>query len=199
VTKGEQTRQRIVEVAAPIFNRQGYEGSSLADLMAATGLKKGGIYRHFASKEELAAEAFDYAWNSVWQLRAQQVDPNATGVTALKQRINAFVERRSPMPGGCPVLNTAIAATDGNAVLRTRVSKALRTWRGTLQKLAEEGIARGEIRSCADAKTIATVIIATLEGALMISRLERNDDALQRAREHLNCYLERDVANITEP
>ena len=48
-----------MEAAAPIFNQHGYEGSSLNDLMEATGLKKGGIYRHFASKEELAAEAFD--------------------------------------------------------------------------------------------------------------------------------------------
>jgi AcrR family transcriptional regulator len=60
MTKGEQTRQRIVAEAAPVFNQRGYEGSSLADLMKATGLKKGGIYRHFSSKEELAAEAFDY-------------------------------------------------------------------------------------------------------------------------------------------
>ena len=46
--------------AAPIFNERCYEGSSLNDLMQATGLKKGGIYRHFSSNEELAAEAFDY-------------------------------------------------------------------------------------------------------------------------------------------
>jgi TetR/AcrR family transcriptional repressor of nem operon len=62
MTKGEQTRRRIVEAAAPIFNIRGYEGASLSELMAATGLKKGGIYRHFSSKEELAAEAFDYTW-----------------------------------------------------------------------------------------------------------------------------------------
>jgi len=52
MTKGELTRKRIVEAAAPIFNQHGYEGSSLNALMQATGLKKGGIYRHFASKEE---------------------------------------------------------------------------------------------------------------------------------------------------
>ena len=64
MTKGEQTRRKIVEAAAPIFNKRGYEGSSLNDLMEATGLKKGGIYRHFSSKEELAAEAFDYTWEA---------------------------------------------------------------------------------------------------------------------------------------
>ena len=60
--KGEQTRQEIIRKAAPIFNQRGYHGAALSDLMKATGLEKGGIYRHFDSKEQLAAEAFDYAW-----------------------------------------------------------------------------------------------------------------------------------------
>ena len=60
-TKGMQTRQRIVELAAPVFNRQGYVGASMRDLVDATGLEKGGIYNHFGSKEQLALEAYDYA------------------------------------------------------------------------------------------------------------------------------------------
>jgi TetR/AcrR family transcriptional repressor of nem operon len=54
VTKGQQTRREIVEKAAPLFNKKGFEGTSLSDLMHATGLQKGGIYHHFSSKEELA-------------------------------------------------------------------------------------------------------------------------------------------------
>src|SRR3984957_15247277 len=62
VRKGEQTRQEIIRKAAPIFNQKGYEGATVSDLMRATGLEKGGIYRHFGSKQELAGDAFDYAW-----------------------------------------------------------------------------------------------------------------------------------------
>ena len=54
--KGEQTRQEIIRKAAPIFNQKGYEGAALSDLMRATGLEKGGIYRHLESKEELAGD-----------------------------------------------------------------------------------------------------------------------------------------------
>jgi TetR/AcrR family transcriptional regulator, transcriptional repressor for nem operon len=194
VTKGEQTRKRIVEAAAPIFNRLGYDGSSLADLMAATGLKKGGIYRHFASKEELAAAAFDYAWDSVWKSRMRDVDEKTRGIENLKQRIGNFVERRSPVPGGCPVLNTAVTATEGNAVLRARVAKALRTWRESLEAEVASAAGRGEVRPDVDARTVAMMIIATLEGALMISRLERSPQALLRAKEHLNRYLDTEVA-----
>src|SRR5215469_4932825 len=60
--KGQKTRERIVAEAASLFNQRGFEASSMSELKEATGLEKGGIYRHFSSKEELAAKAFDYAW-----------------------------------------------------------------------------------------------------------------------------------------
>src|SRR5262245_19980490 len=118
MTNGELTRKRIVKAAAPIFNQHGYDGSSLNALMEATGLKKGGIYRHFASKEELAAEAFDCAWEAAWNARLLHVDDRSTAIGKLKQIIANFVERRSTVPGGCPVLNTAVDADDGNPRLR---------------------------------------------------------------------------------
>src|SRR6266436_2118879 len=62
VSKGQETKQEIVRKAAHLFNQKGYAGTSLSDLMDATGLQKGGIYRHFSGKEELATEAFDYSW-----------------------------------------------------------------------------------------------------------------------------------------
>jgi AcrR family transcriptional regulator len=106
MTKGELTRKRIVEAAASIFNQHGYAGSSLNALVEATGLKKGGIYRHFSGKEELAAKAFDYTLEAAWKARILHVDEKADGIDKLKQLIENFVECRSPVPGGCPVLNT---------------------------------------------------------------------------------------------
>ena len=126
ITKGEQTRRKIVEAGAPIFNKRGYEGSSLSELMEATGLKKEGIYCHFASKEELAAEAIDYTWEAAWKARLLHIDEQANGIDKLKELIANYRERRSPVPGGCPVLNTAVDADDGNPILRSRVGKALR-------------------------------------------------------------------------
>jgi TetR/AcrR family transcriptional repressor of nem operon len=194
MTKGEQTRQKIVAAAAPIFNQRGYEGSSLADLMAATGLKKGGIYRHFSSKEELAAEAFDYTWEESRRARMVHVDEHAPGIEQLKQSIASFVEHRSPVAGGCPILNTAIDADDGNLILRARVLKALKSWIARLHSIVKRAAARGEIRAGVEPKVVATLIVAALEGALMMSRLERNDYALRRVQQHLNEYLESEVA-----
>ena len=194
MTKGELTRKRIVEAAAPIFNQHGYEGSSLNALMEATGLKKGGIYRHFASKEELAAEAFDYTWEAAWKARLLHVDEKANGIDKLKQLIANFIERRSPVPGGCPVLNTAVDADDGNPILRSRVGKALRSWTGRLQAYIEEAQQQRDAKPDVDPKDVATLIVASLEGALMMSRIRRNDDALRRVQSHLNEYLDREVA-----
>jgi TetR/AcrR family transcriptional repressor of nem operon len=77
--KGELTRQRIVALAAPIFNQKGYAGTALSDLMRATGLEKGGIYRHFESKQELAEDAFDHAWKVAMDARFEGTEeiPNA--------------------------------------------------------------------------------------------------------------------------
>src|SRR5215210_3817908 len=54
--KGEETRRRIVEVAAEAFAQRGYDGTSLNDVIKASGLTKGGFYFHFPSKEALARE-----------------------------------------------------------------------------------------------------------------------------------------------
>jgi TetR/AcrR family transcriptional repressor of nem operon len=194
MTKGEQTRRKIVEAAAPIFNKRGYEGSSLNDLMEATGLKKGGIYRHFSSKEELAAEAFDYTCEAAWNARLLHVDENANGIIKLKQLIANFVDHKSPVGGGCPILNTAIDADDGNLILRARAVKALRSWVRRLQTIMEEAQERHETRPEVNPKMVATLIIASLEGALMMSRLQRNDEALRHVQLHLNRYLDNEVA-----
>ena len=73
MSKGEQTRQRIIEEAATIFNQRGYEATSMQDVMDATGLEKGGLYRHFVSKEELAAEALRYALDRSVRRRTQDL------------------------------------------------------------------------------------------------------------------------------
>ena len=193
MSKGDETRERILAKAAELFNQRGLEGTSLADLMEATGLEKGGIYRHFPSKEAVAAEAFDYAWREAFQERVRDLASISGSVDRLKHIIANFVERRSRIPGGCPLLNTAVESDDGNPVLRERARQALDNWQNLLISVAKEGIQRREIRSGVDPRRLAMLIISSLEGALMISRLERNRDALLAARSHLDDYLDKEV------
>lgn len=191
--KGERTRERIIRQAAPLFNQRGYDGSSLNEIMAATELEKGGIYRHFASKQELAAAAFDYAWAEAMRARRHDIDSVAHSVDKLKRYIANFVERRGTVPGGCPLLNTAMDSDDGNALLRNRARRALENWQNFLGSIVTQGIKKGEIRREVSKTKLANLIIATLEGAVMIGRLEQNLDALRDAQTHLNSYLETKV------
>jgi TetR/AcrR family transcriptional repressor of nem operon len=193
MSKGEQTRQEIIRKAAPIFNQKGYDGAALSDLMRATGLEKGGIYRHFSSKEALAAEAFDYAWRETLDARIHDLDTISNTIDRLKQLVANFVERRGTIPGGCPLLNTAIDTDDGNSVLRGRAREALRGWRSYIISVISAGIKAREIRPKVDAKKLATLMISFLEGAVMVYRLERNEHALRAVQAHLDSYLETEV------
>src|SRR5579862_1562123 len=103
--KGEQTRLEIIRKAAPIFNQKGYDGAALSDLMQATGLEKGGIYRHFDSKQQLASEAFDYAWQLAVDTRLQGTHEITNSLDRLKQIVRNFRDRRDGLvAGGCPLL-----------------------------------------------------------------------------------------------
>src|ERR1700689_4612611 len=195
VTKGEQTRNDIVRKSAPLFNQKGYEGTSLSDLMEATGLQKGGIYRHFSSKEELATEAFDYSWGRAVTGRLDGVAEVPDCVNRLKKMIDNFVELRAGLvPGGCPLMNTAIEADDGNVVLRARAKKALQNWTVRLAKITTEGIKKQQINHRIDPLKLSHLIIGSLEGALLISRLQNSDEPLPAIKQHLSEYLEQNVS-----
>jgi len=194
VRKGEQTRQEIIRKAAPIFNQKGYDGAALSDLMRATGLEKGGIYRHFGSKEELAGDAFDHAWKVAMDARFEGTEEIPNTVDRLKQIVRNFRDRRTGLvPGGCPLLNTAIDSDDGNPRLRTKARQALNSLLDRLRLVAEEGQRRGEVRRDVDSAKLATLIATTLEGSIMVSRLQKKEAPRDLAVRHLEEYLETKV------
>lgn len=187
--KGEATRQRIIAKSAPLFNQRGFYGCSMQDLMHATGLEKGGLYRHFPNKEDLAAEAFRFALAQNVKVRTQHLDDIPNAIDKLKKVVELFVETPSAIPGGCPLMNTAIDADDGNETLRDLARKGIQDWRGRLSRIVETGIKAGEIHSTTEPRQIANTLIATLEGALMISRLENSRRALRDAQATLDSIL----------
>lgn len=189
MTKGEETRQRIVELAAPLFNQRGYAGCSVADIMEATGLEKGGIYRYFDSKEELAAEAFKFSVAKIRKLRTDDLDNIPGAVEKLRYVMDRFVSEPSPLKGGCPLMNTAIDADDGNAALRDLVQQAFADWRRRITTIVRQGIRDGEISKSCDPMELADTLIASLEGALMLTRLDDNKRALKHVRQSMELLL----------
>ncbi len=192
LTKGGRTREHIIASAAPIFNVKGFAGSSIADVLEATGLEKGGLYRHFASKDELAVAAFDYA---VRVLDVRHAAAQVKMTTALG-RLGAYVDtvaasiESPPLTGGCPILNTAIEADDTHAELRERAAGAMRDWQARLMEAVEDGVAKRELRPDADASAIASILTSALEGAIMVTALLRDPAHMKRVAGHLHAYLE---------
>ncbi|MBE3559863.1 MAG: TetR/AcrR family transcriptional regulator [Ktedonobacteraceae bacterium] len=192
MSKGERTRQMILERVAPLFNCQGYFGASLSDIMQQTGLEKGGIYNHFASKEQLALEAFDYAIARVRQVTRQALSDKKHAVERLYALISVFTAmiEDPPVAGGCPILNTAIEADDAQPALRARARHAMDEWFVTMRRILTKGIARHEIRPDVDIEAFATLFVATLEGGIMLSKLYGDPIYVRRCATYLTHYIE---------
>lgn len=188
--KGELTRQKIIRKAAPVFNQRGFSGTSLSELMEETGLEKGGIYRHFESKEELAVAAFDYAWQEIKRVRLGSLDAIPSPLGKLHSMVDIFASKPSVVPGGCALMNTAIDADDGNPTLRAHARDAMREWLGYLEAAVRLGIEQNEILPDTVPASVASLMISTLEGSLMISRLLGNETPLCLARQQLHHMID---------
>ena len=195
MSKGTQTRERILERAAQLFSRQGYFGSSLADIMHETGLEKGGIYNHFSSKEQLALEAFDYAYGLIKQRVQVALQDKKHAVERLLALIEVFksMVEDPPVEGGCPILNTAIEADDAQPALKARAANAMDFWQDTFHRIIAKGIGNQEVRPDIDAAVVANLFISMLEGAIMLSKLYGDTIYMRRAADHLTQYVETSI------
>lgn len=192
MSKAAKTKAKIIQQAADLFNQRGYAGASIADIMAVTGLKKGGIYNHFTSKDELALAAFDFAVQQVSQRYWQAVKQHRHAIARLQAILDAFVTAPDeiPLKGGCPLLNTAIESDDTHPILRQRTQQAMDRWRSLIARIVAKGMKAGDVASTVDPDRTAAVMIATLEGALMMAQLYGDRKYLQYAKDHLTQYID---------
>ena len=171
--KAEKTKQFIVEKTAPIFNMKGYAGTSLNDMIQATGLTKGSIYGNFVNKDDVALAAFDFNLKKVNEVISTEMASRKTfreKLLAYTKVYENFLE--FPFPeGGCPVLNTAVDADDTHPMLKQKAADAIMHWKNAIAKLIQKGIGNNEFRPDVDPEQIALTIIATIEGAIMITKL----------------------------
>ena len=191
VKKGERTRRVIVEKAAALFNTRGYFGSSMNDIVRETGLEKGGIYNHFSSKEELACAAFDYSA----ALMRERFEAALASREGAVERLFAIIDVLGcladdpPVAGGCPILNTAVESAGANPELRERAGEPMSGWLRLLGRIVKEGVRTGELTPDTVPRKTASVVLATLEGAVMLSRLCDDPRHMSRAVEHLKEHL----------
>ena len=191
VSKAERTKQHIIEKAAPLFNTQGYVGTSLSDIMRVTGLTKGGIYGNFVSKDEIAAAVFDYSFQRLRAALSAVVVPPPTAVGKLLA-ILQFYHNYTLTPtiaGGCPLLNSSIEIRAGYPILQQQVSQAVHDTLEDIQRILQFGINQKELRPDIDPRKEAVVLYGQIEGGMVMSRATADPRLLNRMlgyiREHI--------------
>ena len=191
--KGEDTRAMILDKAAIVLNQKGYYATSLADLMRVTGLEKGGIYNHFASKEELAVATFSRVVTQIRRAFIESIRDKRGAVERLEAVFSIFgrVARGFPVAGGCPVMNTAIETDCTNEVLRDLARAAMDDWRRFLASVLRSGVERGELSVSGDPESLADYAVSTLEGSIMLATLYGNPKMVDNAAAHVLQHLTR--------
>lgn len=190
--KGKITRDFIIEKAASIFNKNGFAGASLSELMRETGLQKGGIYNHFKNKEEIVMEAFDYS------IRKHNYAVYAAykNKSSALHKIHAIIKFYESYPfdpvieGGCPIVNTAVDADNTNPELKMRVKNVLNSWVNNLSYLITEGQKNGEFKTGIDVEGIASYIITALQGTVVVARSFENVSYLQKIISQIIEYVD---------
>ena len=195
VGKGERTKAEIVRKSADLFNRQGFLSAPLSAVIETTGIQKGGLYRHFESREALAHAAFQHAVGEIAARFHAALSRKANACDKLLALLESYSgdETVAPLPGGCPIMNGAIESDHADEALRRHAQGAMSRWRDLLAGVVEAGQKAGEIRADADADDIAIVFIAAIEGGVMMTQLYRNAQPLQAVRRHLQAYVEENL------
>ena len=168
----KQTREKIIQASIPIFNQKGYAGATLSDIMAATGLHKGSIYACFEDKQAIAVAVFRQSVAEV-DFKMETAIRQAGGDAAdqLLAMMNVYESLVDDPNGGCPILNTAIDSDDAYLFLKIEAQAALSRWQERIKTVLQAGNLPDDL---------ANIIIASLEGGLMLSKLIGDKQPIQQ-------------------
>ncbi len=185
--KAEETRQYIIERAAPIFNKFGYEGTSMSQLVTAIGMTKGAIYGNFKDKDEISLAAFEHNFGNIAKQIEQRVRAKENTCDKLIAFANFYLDEFAEISqqGGCPLLNAAIDSDNTHQPLKEKVAQALEGWLNTIARIVHSGIKKGQINRQVKPEQIATVFVSLIEGGIMLSRASGNTIHLSRNIDHI--------------
>lgn len=171
LSKAEKTKQFILETAMPLYNEKGVAGVTIDEILAATSLTKGALYGHFDGKDDLSSQVIDYALDKL----SQRLRSAISTKKSVKAKVWAFIDFykdpiNTPIPGGCPIFNTAVETDDNYPLLKKKVAKVLRVGQEELTALLQSGIDNGEFTLALDPAGFAFKLMASVEGATVMCR-----------------------------
>jgi AcrR family transcriptional regulator len=168
---GEKTRRRMVRGAAQLLRERGYTGTGFREVIERTGAPRGSIYHHFpGGKAELAGEAVEYV-GGLARGAIERSFAEGGPIAGLR----AFVElwradfERSGYRAGCPIVAVAVESHDEAPELLDSAARAFDAWRSAF---ADSLRTAGADDARADG--LATLVVSAVEGAIVLSRAERD-------------------------
>jgi AcrR family transcriptional regulator len=190
-TKGQRTRNSILEVAAALATEEGLDPLSIGRLAEATQMSKSGLFAHFGSKEELQLATVEHAAKL---FVAEVIDPARSApkglprVWALCDHMIGYAERQV-FPGGCFFAATSFEFNNRPGPVRDRIEEMIRSWLSYLEHAVEQAQEAGELDAKVSAREIAFQLDAFAQASNAQYQLFRDpqvfDDARRAVRERL--------------
>ena len=180
-----------------LFNIKGYQATSISDITQATGITKGAIYANFNNKEEVAIAAFESALGIVMKEIREYIRSAPTAPLKLKAVLTYYEQYigNPPIPGGCPVLNTAVEADDNYPQLRARVVRLISQLKDALRQIVHRGIVEGQLQPDLDVDGFVMLFYAAIEGAIMVSRVEGDRESFRSVSHYLITIIDNYTLN----
>jgi len=180
--KGAQTRDRIVVAAAELMFAQGVGGTTLEQVRDAAGVSSSQIYHYFADKDALIRAVIAYQRETVVGGQERMIAQLDTieGLSAWRDFLVAH-QRQLGCRGGCPLGSLGSELAETHPVARTDVAAAFLRWESGIQSGLQAMADSGRLREGADPARLATTALAALQGALLLTQMQRDTTPLEVA------------------
>ncbi len=192
MSKGDDTRYRVLAQAGGLLNRTGYLATPLSAILETVGLQKGGFYNHFVSKESLALEAFQTNAEALGAYLGALARAEGDPAEVLWALLEAGLDVASGrvVSGGCPVLNAGTEADDCHQALREAAAASLESLRRLLLIPLGRLEQAGRLAPGTDAQALSWLLLAVTEGGILTSKLTGEDRGQRAALAALRSLVE---------
>lgn len=177
-SKGQRTRERIVEAAATLMVERSVAAVSLDEVGRATSTSKSQLYHYFASKDELLTAVADHVGQTVLGFQVPLLR-DAESLEDLERWTDAIVDhqRRGRCLSGCP-LGTLAAELSGHHAAATEIHRAFDEWSGVLEVRLAAMVSAGVLRDDAEPRVLATTVLALVQGGLLMAKATQDLESL---------------------
>lgn len=188
-TKGEETRARILGLAAEVFAREGYAGASLNELIRTTGLTKGAFYFHFDSKEALALEVFRERQAAWFAAISEQLQGEGSALERLAAATRALADLMEADPALRCVGRIAEELAE-DPRLAPEVGRLQDRWVEMVAGLLERAVEEGEARPDLPVREVADVAVAAFIGLERVTEMRGDGGLARRVDVFLRLFLD---------